>query len=111
MTIDKVNNLTTKIEVMEDTTNKIDKYVSRAWQIAIAIFSVCSFIYLFILCPLNKATSDINEIKDNHLKHIEETISEIRKKQSERDLGDSNRDVKIEKILTILEERNAPRED
>jgi len=83
----------------------IDKYLSREFQIIIVVVSVLAGFYSMVLLPIQKQSQELNEIRNNHLTHIENTITEIRKKQADRDLYDAERDKKIERILVILEKQ------
>jgi len=85
------------------TLSKIDKYVSREFQIIAVVVGILGTFYAMVLLPIQRQTQELEVIKNNHLNHIEQEITEIRKKQSDRDLCDAERDKKIERILVILE--------
>jgi len=88
---------------MSEETLKIDKYISREVQVITVIVAILGAFYGMVLNPIQKQSYELDIIKNNHLTHIEKEIVEIRKKQSDRDLCDAERDKKIERILTILE--------
>lgn len=90
---------------MENTEkrSKLDRYFTREFQIISVVIVILGSFYAMVLSPIQKQSQEIEFIKNNHLKHIEDNIIEIRKKQYDRDLCDTQRDIKIEKILTILE--------
>ena len=92
---------------MASVENKIDKYISREYQIIVVVASIFSAFYFLVLCPINDQRAALNSIKDNHLVHIESDIVEIRKKQADRDITDAQMRENIVKILTILEEQKA----
>ena len=83
----------------------IDRYLSREAKVVAKVVTMLSAFYFLVLVPLQGMKSDIEYIKENHLKHIEEEITEIRQFQGSETEKDSDRDKNIEKILTILEER------
>jgi hypothetical protein len=87
--------------------NKIDKYLSREWQIILGVVGILYVFYSMVLIPIRKTESDLAFIRENHLVHIEQEINEIRKKQCDRDLSDAEMRENIVKILTILEEQKA----
>lgn len=85
----------------------LDRYLSREAKIIVQVVSVMSVFYFLVLVPIQGMQSDIEYIKENHLKHIEEEITEIRQYQGKQTEKDESRDGKIERVLTILEERTA----
>ena len=103
---------------MESTENKIDKIISVKAIALVAVVSTAFGIYNYINSPTKelqneitnmrenqiKTQDDIVFIKDNHLKHIEDDISEIRQEQNSEKDKNSQRDVAQERILTLLEE-------
>ena len=91
---------------MASVENKIDRYISREYQIIVVVASIFSAFYFLVLCPINDQRAAIMSIKDNHLVHIEKDIVEIRKKQADRDITDAKMANDITKILTILEADN-----
>jgi len=88
-----------------ESQNRIDKYLTREFQIIIIVVSILGTFYGMVLSPLQRQSQELDAIKNNHLTHIEKEIVEIRKKQADRDLCDVERDKKLERIITILEKR------
>ena len=103
---------------MENTENKIDKIMSNKAVLLVAIISTAFGVYNYINSPTAelqkelvsmredqiKTQDDIVFIKENHLKHIEADISEIRQEQGAEKDKDNQRDITQERLLTLLEE-------
>ena len=88
-----------------ESQSKIDKYLTREFQVIIIVVSILGAFYGMVLSPIQKQSQELDVIKNNHLTHIEKEITEIRKKQADRDLCDAERDKKLERIITILEKQ------
>ncbi len=88
-----------------ESQSKIDKYLTREFQVIIIVVSILGAFYGMVLSPIQRQSQDLDVIKNNHLTHIEKEITEIRKKQADRDLCDAERDKKLERIITILEKQ------
>lgn len=91
------------MEERKINVSTLDKYISREFQIIAIVVGILGTFYAMVLSPLQRQASELEAIRDNHLTHIEQEIIEIRKKQADRDLCDAERDIKLERILTILE--------
>lgn len=94
---------------MQDIRKKIINETTIAISIATVVLG--SFIYLTSPQAENEKKielmlKDIEFIRENHLKHMEENLSEIRKDIDENQKCARENEKKLEVILTILEERN-----
>ncbi|MEI7890933.1 MAG: hypothetical protein WCI36_03095 [bacterium] len=103
---------------MENTESKIDKIISNKAVFLVAIISTAFGFYNYINSPTTelqknlvsmredqiKTQDEITFIKENHLKHIEADISEIRQEQGLEKEKNNQRDITQERLLTLLEE-------
>lgn len=83
---------------------KLDKYVSREARIIFLVVAALGTVYTMILQQQQKMGNDIEYIKNNHLKHIEDDIAEIRQDEQKESANNADRDKKLERIITMLEE-------
>jgi hypothetical protein len=103
---------------MENTESKIDKIISIKVVASVAVIFTAFGIFNYINSPTRelqkeiiamredqiKTQDDIVFIKENHFKHIEDDISEIRQEQNSEKDKNNKRDTAQERILTLLEE-------
>lgn len=89
---------------MSEEIAKLDKYVSREVRIIFFVVATLGTVYSMVLLPQQKMSNDIEYIKTNHLKHIEDDIAEIRKEEQDEGAKNADRDKKLERIITMLEE-------
>jgi len=83
---------------------KIDEYVGRDWKIIITVVTILSVVYIYVLEPINDIQHSLDFIKNNELKHTEQNIAEIKKIIEDERVSNLERDKKLERILTKLEE-------
>ncbi|EKE25861.1 MAG: hypothetical protein ACD_5C00016G0010 [uncultured bacterium] len=89
---------------MSHDQTKLDKYVSREVRIIAMVLVVSGSVYNMVLVPLQKISNEVEYIKGNHLKHIEDDISEIRQAEKDEQTRNADRDKKLERIITMLEQ-------
>ena len=95
------------MEEKKDTIQeKLDKYVSREVRLIAIVVAILGFVYFNFLRPLSRLEHTLDFMRNNEMKHTEESISEIRKILSDEQKRDLERDILIQKILTTLEKHD-----
>jgi hypothetical protein len=83
---------------------KLDRYVSRNGQLVIKTIAGLGIFYTAVLVPLQALRADIDYIKNNHLAHIEQAITEIRQEEEGESDKNADRDKQLAKIVQMLED-------
>lgn len=94
-------------ETCQDQTGVFRRMLKNEIVVAVGILTVA-----FSLFNIYKQSSDrtliienkLEYMEKNHLTHIEAEITEIRKMQGDLNTAGMERDKKLERLLTILEE-------
>jgi len=93
--------------------NKIRKIIFNEFSLLTGIIAIIIGVMLFITKPDAQMQQDIalikqslNVIENNHLITIQRNIQNINEKNSEQDKTINNINIKLERILTILNKGN-----